>query len=278
MTKYIRLGEKNIDLSSPVVMGIMNVTKDSFYDGGKYTNKDAIIKRMENIIDEGAEIIDLGAYSSRPGALDISMEEEVRALSYALEIIRKYHSDFPVSIDTFRASVAKEIYDKFGDIIVNDISGGNMDDNMFDFVASTNLPYILMHMQGVPQSMQNNPKYENVVDDVKGFFDRSICTLNSKGFDNIILDPGFGFGKNTEHNYELLGGLDKLICEYPMLIGISRKSMIYKPLAISPQEALNGTTFINTISLLKGGDILRVHDVKEAVEIVKLYSELKPFI
>ena len=273
--KTITLNKLPLDLSTPVVMGILNVTPDSFYDGGKYTTETAVIRRINQIVEEGAGIIDVGAYSTRPGAAFVDEQEELGRLSWAVELVRKYYPNLPVSIDTFRAGVAREIISCLGKVIVNDISGGTLDENMFDFVAETGVPYIMMHIQGTPQTMQQNPVYEDVVREVRQFLTERIAVLNAKGFDNIILDPGFGFGKTLAHNYELMSGMDTYQdLGYPLLVGISRKTMIYKLLGGTAQDALNGTTVLNTIALLKGANILRVHDVKEAVETVRIVQQL----
>lgn len=273
--KTITLNKLPLDLSTPVVMGILNVTPDSFYDGGKYTTETAVIRRIHQIVEEGAGIIDVGAYSTRPGAAFVDKQEELGRLSWAVELVRKYYPNLPVSIDTFRAGVAREIVSCLGEVIVNDISGGTLDENMFDFVAETGVPYIMMHIQGTPQTMQQNPVYEDVVREVRQFLTERIAVLNAKGFDNIILDPGFGFGKTLVHNYELMSGMDTYQdLGYPLLVGISRKTMIYKLLGGTAQDALNGTMVLNTIALLKGANILRVHDVKEAVETVRIVQQL----
>lgn len=275
--KTITLNKLPLDLSTPVVMGILNVTPDSFYDGGKYTTETAVIRRINQIVEEGAGIIDVGAYSTRLGAAFVDEQEELGRLSWAVELVRKYYPNLPVSIDTFRAGVAREIVSCLGEVIVNDISGGTLDENMFDFVAETGVPYIMMHIQGTPQTMQQNPVYEDVVREVRQFLTERIAVLNAKGFDNIILDPGFGFGfgKTLAHNYELMSGMDTYQdLGYPLLVGISRKTMIYKLLGGTAQDALNGTTVLNTIALLKGANILRVHDVKEAVETVRIVQQL----
>ena len=276
MKKKIKLGDRELDLSQPLVMGILNVTPDSFYDGGKYLSESRIIERIHQIMNEGADIIDVGAYSTRPGAAVVDEKEEIGRLSLAVELIRKYYPRAVVSIDTFRAKVAEEIITCMGPVIVNVISGGTLDEQMFDYVAKAGVPYVMMHIQGTPRTMQQNPVYENVVAEVRRFFAGRIALLNERGFDNIILDPGFGFGKTLAHNYELLEATDSFWdLGYPLLIGISRKSMIYKLLGGGPDDALNGTTVLNTIALLKGAKILRVHDVKEAVEIVLLYRALR---
>lgn len=275
MTEIVLEGEK-ISLESPVVMGILNVTPDSFYDGGKYTSELKIMERVDEIVEQGAGIIDVGAYSTRSGAAFVDEKEELSRLSFAVELIRKYHPQVPVSIDTFRAGVAREINHCLGPVIVNDISGGTMDDKMFETVAELGVPYILMHIQGTPKDMQVNPHYEDVVREVRAFFTERIARLNTLGFNNIILDQGFGFGKTVGHNYQLLDKMESFLdLGYPLLVGISRKTMIWRLLEITPKEALNGTTVLNTISLLKGANILRVHDVREAVEAVKIVKAMK---
>lgn len=275
MVKFPQIGNKKLDFTVPVVMGILNVTPDSFYDGGTYLSEIKIIERIGQIVDEGAGIIDVGAYSTRPGAAFVDEKEEITRLTLAVELIRKYHPEAIISIDTFRARVAEEINTCMGPVIVNDISGGTMDENMFRYVADAGVPYIMMHIQGTPQTMQQHPVYANVVKEIRDFFTERITELNKLGFDNIILDPGFGFGKTLQHNYELLENMDRFCdLDYPLLVGISRKSMIYKLLNNTAAEALNGTTVLNTIALLKGAHILRVHDVKQAVEAVKITSAL----
>lgn len=269
--KILQLGKKNLDVSHPVVMGILNVTPDSFYDGGHYETETAIIGRIHQIVEEGAGIIDIGAYSTRPRAAMVDKKEELARLAPAVELVRKYYPSVPVSIDTFRSEVAREIYHCLGEVIVNDISGGTMDTEMFGFIAETRLPYVMMHIQGTPQTMQKNPVYRDVTKEVYRFFEERTDLLRAAGMENIILDPGFGFGKTLDHNYELMNHLD-LFQElgYPLLVGISRKSMISRLLETTPAEALNGTTVLNTVALMKGAAILRVHDVKEAVETVKI--------
>lgn len=272
----MRVGGEVLDFSTPVVMGILNVTPDSFYDGGSYRSETEIIRRIHRIVEEGAGIIDVGAYSSRPGAAEVSEKEEIGRLMPAVELIRKYYPHLPVSIDTFRAKVAKEVNTCMGTVIVNDISGGTMDKAMFGYVAEAQVPYVMMHIQGTPDTMQESPVYTDVVQEVGQFFRERIARLEAAGFRQIILDPGFGFGKTLQHNYELLNGLETYRrYDYPLLVGVSRKSMIYRLLGGTPTDALNGTTILNTISLLKGADILRVHDVKEAVEAVKIVKAMQ---
>lgn len=276
MMKFPEIGGKKLDLTTPVVMGILNVTPDSFYDGGTYLSELKIIERIGRIMDEGAGIIDVGAYSTRPGAAFVDEKEELARLMPAVELIRKYHPEAVISIDTFRSGVAEEINTCLGPVIVNDISGGTMDENMFAYVVRSGVPYIMMHIQGIPQTMQRNPVYGNVAKEVKQFFTERIDNLEKSGFDNIILDPGFGFGKTLQHNYQLMDGMEDFKdLNFPLLVGISRKSMIYKLTGGTAAGALNGTTVLNTIALLKGADILRVHDVKEAVEAVKIVNEIR---
>lgn len=264
---------KKIDLTHPQVMGILNVTPDSFYDGGNYISEMKIIERIRQIADEGATMIDIGAYSTRPGAAIVDEKEEIARLTPAVELVQKYHPELIISIDTFRSKVAEEINTCLGPVIINDISGGTLDPAMLHYAAKSGVPYIMMHIQGTPQTMQQNPVYENVTLDVRRFFTERITLLNELGCQNIILDPGFGFGKTLSHNYELLREMDSFNdLQYPLLVGISRKSMIYKLLDTTPADALNGTTVLNTIALLKGASILRVHDVKQAVETVKIVT------
>jgi dihydropteroate synthase len=245
------------------------------YDGGKYFSESNIITRIHQMVEEGVDIIDVGAASSRPGAAYIDEKEEVARLSIAIEIIRRYYPDVMISIDTYQANVAKEIYNCLGPVIVNDISGGDMDEKMFEVVAETGAPYIMTHIQGTPVTMQVAPHYENVGQEVRDFLNLRIERLNAMKFDNIMLDPGFGFGKTLEHNYQLMRDLDKYLqTDYPLVVGISRKSMIYRLLGSVPEKALNGTTALNMIALMKGANILRVHDVKEAVETVKIYEKM----
>lgn len=275
MKKEIMLGRRVLDLSRPVVMGILNVTEDSFYDGGRYVSEAKVIGRIREIVEEGAGIIDVGAYSTRPGAAFVDEKEELGRLSRAVELVRKYYPHAAVSIDTFRAVVAREIIACLGPVIVNDISGGTLDGEMFSLLAETGMPYVMTHIQGVPQTMQQHPVYGDVVKEVGCFFTERIARLNALGFDNIILDPGFGFGKTLAHNYELMNGMDRFAAlGYPLLAGVSRKSMIYRLLGGGPEDALTGTTVLNTIALTKGAGILRVHDVREAVETVKVYCAL----
>lgn len=267
----LTINRKEQVFSKPIVIGILNVTIDSFYDGGKYQSEKNILIHVEDMIVEGATIIDIGAISTKPGAKEISEEQELEKLIQTLSLIARHFPDIIISVDTYRSNIA-EIAVKSGAHIINDISGGTFDDNMFDVIAKYQLPYIMMHIQGTPKDMQKNPKYEKVVEEIKLFFEQQISKLNRLGMTkNIILDPGFGFGKTLEHNYKLLGHLRAYRnMGYPVLAGVSRKSMINKVLKTIPQNALNGTTVLNTIALLNGANILRVHDVKEAMEAIKL--------
>jgi dihydropteroate synthase len=264
-----------IDFSTPVVMGILNITTDSFFDGGKFLTKENIIKQAQKIEEEGAKIIDIGASSSRPGSTPVSEEIELERLLPAIKLIHKNTKNLKISIDTFRAKVAEECI-KNGAHIINDISAGEKDLKMFETIINLDVPYIMMHMQGDSKNMQVNPKYEDVNSDIISFFEQKVKYLNSKGFKKIIIDPGFGFGKTIEHNYEILKNLKNFReLNLPILTGLSRKSMIYNLLETSAEEALNGTSIVNTISLLNGANILRVHDVKQAVECIRIYSMIK---
>ena len=252
-------------------MGILNVTPDSFYSASRCNQKNAIACRVKQIINEGAKIIDIGGYSSRPGAIDITPEEEYQRLAQGLEIIKRITPEAIISVDTFRAEVARRCKKDWDVDIINDISGGTLDEKMIDTVAELQVPYVLMHMRGTPATMQQFTRYNNVTDDVICELSKKIVTLRSKGVNDIIVDPGFGFSKTLEQNYEMLNHLETFhSLNLPILVGISRKSMIYKALDITPEMALNGTTVLNTIATLKGAHILRVHDVKEAVEAIKI--------
>ena len=274
--RYINVNGSLLDLSQPRVMGILNVTPDSFYAGSRTQTEAEIVRRMKQIVSEGAAIIDIGAYSSRPNADNVSAREEMERLRMGLKILFEIQPDAVVSVDTFRADVARMCVEEYGVAIINDIAAGEMDANMFHTVAALNVPYIMMHMQGTPQSMQQHPHYDNLLEEVLLYFARKVQQLRDLGVKDIILDPGFGFGKTIEHNYELLSHLEDFrIFELPLLVGVSRKSMIYRLLDITPQEALNGTTVLDTICLLKGADILRVHDVKEAVETVRIVQAMR---
>lgn len=266
-----------IDVSTPKVMGIVNLTPDSFYDGGKHQNEAAVLRLVEKMLFDGATFIDVGAYSSRPGAQDISINEEEKRLLPMLELILRHFPNTLVSVDTFRSEVAKKAINT-GACMVNDISAGSLDENMMPVVAQLQVPYVMMHMKGSPQTMQQMANYNNITNEVLYYFSEKMAIARSLGINDILADPGFGFAKTVAHNYELLNNLERF-CELgvPLLVGISRKSMIYKILESSPAEALNGTTALNTVALLKGANILRVHDVKEAVECVKLLKNLQPY-
>ena len=264
-----------IDFSTPIVMGILNITTDSFFDGGKYLTKKQIINQIQKIKKEGAQIIDIGASSSRPGSTPVSEKLELERLLPTIELIKENCTDIKISIDTFRSSVARSCIENGADII-NDISAGEYDKKMFETVANHNVPYIMMHMKGDSLTMQNNPSYNNVVEEIMLFFQTKINKLNEMDFNQIIIDPGFGFGKTLEHNYEILKNLKQFQkFKLPVLVGASRKSMIYKLLNGTAEQALNGTSVVNTFSLLNGASILRVHDVKEAMECIKIVNLIK---
>lgn len=264
-----------LDLSKPQVMGILNVTPDSFYAESRMKTEEAIRRRVRQIVEEGGSMIDVGAYSSRSGADDVSADEEMARLKRGMKIVREEAPEIPVSVDTFRADVAKMCIEELGADIINDISGGELDKEMFHTVVKLGVPYILMHMKGTPQTMQEAPHYDDLMKEVMLYFSEKIQQLRDLGQKDIILDPGYGFAKTLDHNYELLVHQEMLsIFELPLLVGVSRKSMIYKLLGCTPDEALNGTTALNTIALQKGASILRVHDVKEAVEVVRIVTKL----
>jgi dihydropteroate synthase len=269
----LRLRGKVIDLSHPIVMGILNVTPDSFYDGGRYLqNESVLLKQAEKILKEGATIIDIGGYSSRPGADDISVDEEKDRVLNSIRLVSQNFPEAFISIDTFRAEVAREAV-QAGACLVNDISGGQLDERMYDTVAEMDVPYILMHMRGTPQNMKQLTDYDDLVLDMLNYFQRKLALLRQKGVKDIIIDPGFGFAKNIDQNFLLLKRLaDFGVLEAPLLAGLSRKSMIYRRLNIAVEDALNGTTVLNTIALVNGACILRVHDVKEAIQTINLYK------
>ena len=273
--KLLNCKGRLLDLNIPKVMAVINVTPDSFYKGSRCSTEDEIKKRVDQCINEGADIIDTGAYSSRPGAADIPEHEEIKRLEKALDIIRKQAPDAVISIDTFRAKVAGWAVHNFDVNIINDISGGEMDPDMIDTVAGLNVPFVVMHMKGTPQTMQNNPFYSDVVKEIIAYFSAKTDVLLKAGIKDIIIDPGFGFGKTQEDNFTLLSNLEDFrIFAAPLLVGISRKSMIYKTLGNTPDESLNGTTALHMAALMKGADILRVHDIKEAKEVVTLYGKM----
>ena len=270
----INCNGKLVDLTTPKVMGILNITPDSFFDGGKYSNETTIISQVEKMLTDGAAFIDVGAYSSRPGAKHISETEELQRITPVVQLLVGEFPEILISIDTFRSTVAKQCIEN-GACMINDISAGNLDTNMFTTIAKLQVPYIMMHMQGAPQTMQNTPSYTNIIQEVLLYFSTKITELCALGVNDIITDVGFGFGKTIEHNYDLLKNLSLFKnLNVPILAGVSRKSMLYKPLDISAEEALNATTSAHTIALLNGANILRAHDVKEANEAIKIVQLL----
>ena len=272
-TYSLNCSGKLLSLDAPKVMGILNATPDSFFAGSRKQTERELMERVQQILSEGGSIIDVGAYSTRPGAAVVSAEEEWQRLEQALRIVHREAPEAILSVDTFRADIARRSVEAFGVSIINDISGGDADAQMFDAVADLRVPYVLMHCQGTPQTMQQAPSYKNVTAEVITDLSRKVRQLRQRGVRDIIIDPGFGFGKTLEHNYTLLRQLtDFRIFDLPLLVGISRKSMITRPLDITANEALNGTTALNAFALMKGANILRVHDVKAAAEVVKLYS------
>lgn len=267
----INLRGKFTEIKETWVMGILNVTPDSFFSGSRCNEEDKIKLRVHEIIEEGAKIIDIGGYSSRPGAYDITPEEEYQRLAQGLDVIKRIAPEIIISVDTFRADVARRCVKDWNVDIINDISGGTLDNNMIDTIAELNVPYILMHMRGTPSTMQQFTQYHDVTNDVISELSKKVNILHKKGVKDIIIDPGFGFSKTLEQNYEMMSHLERFhSIQLPVLVGISRKSMIYKALNLIPETALNGTTVLNTIATLKGAHFLRVHDVKEAIEAVKL--------
>ena len=269
----INVGGRLVSLDDPQVMGILNVTPDSFFATSRCRSEEEIRQRVCQIRQEGATMVDIGAYSSRPGAEDVTKDEELRRLLPAIDIVREEWPEAIISVDTFRAEVARRAVEAGADII-NDISGGEMDPDMFSAVADMHMPYILMHMQGTPQDMQKAPHYDNLMCEVFRSLGERVELLHEKGVADVIVDPGFGFGKSMTQNYEMMSRLDEFhLLGCPVLVGVSRKSMIYRLLDSTPEESLNGTTALNTIALMKGASILRVHDVREAVEAVKIYRQ-----
>ena len=270
----LKIRDKLLNLEQPKIMAILNVTPDSFFDGGKFNTEIKVLKQVEKFINEGADIIDIGGYSSRPGAQNISIETELKRVISNIKLIRKEFPEIFISIDTFRSEVARESYFSGADII-NDISGGNLDTEMLKTVGELGAPYILMHMRGNPQNMSLKTNYKNITQDILDYLSNGIQLAKANGINDIIIDPGFGFAKNIKQNFSLLNNLkDFKVLNYPILVGISRKSMIYKTLNIDVQEALNGTTVLHTVALLKGANIIRTHDVKELMECIKLIDEL----
>lgn len=272
----ITLNGRLIDLSKPVVMGILNVTPDSFFDGGKYKTVKKVVRRAEEILEQGGTIIDIGAVSTKPGSEGISTKDEIERLLPAVKAVRKEFPQAFISVDTYRSWVALKVIEDCGPCIVNDVSGGNFDPHMFDTIGKLGVPYILMHMLGTPLRMQDNPVYEDIIRDISLFFTDRVKQLNKAGVKDVIIDPGFGFGKTLQQNYELLNRLDSFkVFQLPVMVGISRKSMINKLLGTKPEEALNGTSVINTLALMGGADLLRVHDVREAVEAVRIMNMVR---
>ncbi|MDP4277585.1 MAG: dihydropteroate synthase [Bacteroidota bacterium] len=272
----LNINGRLMELNTPKVMGILNVTPDSFFSSSRYMSEEGILRRTETMIDEGVDIIDVGACSTRPGIDLVSESEEFLRIRMALHLIRKRWPDFPISVDTFRSRIADMAVSDFEANIINDISGGEMDPAMFSTMAKLKVPYILMHMQGTPADMQKSPHYDNMMKEIFLYFSEKIRQLREVGVNDIILDPGYGFGKTLDNNYELLRRLpDFQIFELPLLVGVSRKSMIFKLLNTTPEQALNGTTILNTLALNGGANILRVHDVKEARECVQLMQIYK---
>jgi len=274
--RYINTGARLLDLEIPRVMGILNITPDSFYKGSRFSSEKEIIEAAGRMLEEGADILDIGGYSSRPGASDISNEEESGRVLNAVKLIKRNFPDAVISVDTFRADIAREAVLGCGASMINDISGGDGDNKIFPAIAELNVPYIMMHMQGTPQTMQDNPVYGDVVADILKWFGERIYKLKTAGVKDILIDPGFGFGKTSDHNFELLRRLgDFAIAGLPVVAGLSRKGMIWKTLNVSADEALNGTTALNAIAIYNGADILRVHDVKEAVQTVRLVMKCR---
>ena len=271
----INVGGKLLSLSPAVVMGIINITPDSFYAKSKVNDEESLRQRVLQIINDGGKIIDVGAYSSRPGAKNVSQEEEMTRLRHSLKIIQEASCDLPISVDTFRSDVAKMCVEEYGVNIINDISAGQLDNNMFETVARLQVPYVIMHMRGNPQTMQENTQYQVLIADMFLYFSQKINRLQDLGVNDIIIDPGFGFSKTLDQNYKLLQRLEDFReFDLPILIGVSRKSMIYKYLGGEPEDALNGTSIINTIALLKGANILRVHDVKACADAIKIIEKM----
>lgn len=276
--KSINLNGRLLSLKSPVVMGILNVTPDSFYAGSRQADEAAVAQRIETILSEGGTIVDIGGYSSRPDAAEVTEEDEWQRIEPALKRMQKDYPDVPVSVDTFRAAIARRAVEEYGAAMINDISGGMLDPQMFGTVASIQVPYILMHMRGTPQTMQQQTDYDDLMEEIMLYFAQKVRMLRQLGVNDVILDPGFGFAKTLEQNYELMRSLAEFSLHFdtPLLVGISRKSMIYKLLNTTPENSLNGTTVLNTYALLNGADILRVHDVKAAAEAIEIVKQLMP--
>lgn len=273
---HINLRGQLFSFDKPVIMGILNLTPDSFYDGGRYNNTDKILGHVGRMIHEGAQFIDIGANSSRPGARQISESQELERLVKPVAEIRKKFPDIYLSIDTFRSDIAKRMVNDFGVDMVNDISAGDLDEKMFGVIRDLQIPYIVMHMRGTPENMQDRPEYKNVVKEVTGYLAEKVYELNQMGVNDILIDPGFGFGKTLDQNYKILAALDVFsLPGVPVLTGLSRKSMIFNLLGTSPDESLNASTAVHTIALLKGADILRVHDVNAASEAIVIVEKLR---
>lgn len=274
--QYINLNGALMDLSIPRVMGILNLTPDSFFSGSRMQTAGQVVGRIEQLRNEGADMVDVGACSTRPGASQPSLQEEMDRLRKGLSLIREVWPEAVLSVDTYRSQVARMCVEEFGVAIINDISSGQMDSEMFPTIAQLGVPYVMTHMQGTPETMQQHPHYQHILKEVCLFFAKRIDALSKLGAKDIILDPGFGFGKTLEHNYQLLANLHELnLFDLPLLVGVSRKSMVYKLLETTPDEALNGTTSLHTIALLKGANILRVHDVKEARQAITIVGKLE---
>jgi dihydropteroate synthase len=272
--KTLKLNGKIVDLTKPIVMGILNVTPDSFYDGGKYHSQTQILRHTEKMLTEGATIIDIGGYSSRPQANDVVEKEEKKRITSAISLVLKHFPTTLISVDTFRASVAETAL-KEGACMINDISGGELDENMFPLVARLQVPYVLMHSRGTPQTMTTLTDYQAVTIDILTYFHQKVAALRLLGVEDILLDIGIGFAKTTEQNFELLKNLTAFrMLNLPLLVGVSRKSLIYKSLNITAEESLNGTTVLNSIALMQGASVLRVHDVKEAIQTIALMDKL----
>ena len=274
--KSINLNGRLLSLKSPVVMGILNVTPDSFYAGSRQADEAAVAQRIETILAEGGAIVDIGGYSSRPDAAEVTEEEEWQRIKPALKRMQRDFPEVPVSVDTFRSVIARRAVEEYGTAMINDISGGMLDARMFETIALIHVPYILMHMRGTPQTMQQHTDYDDLMEDIMLYFAQKVRALRQLGVNDVILDPGFGFAKTLEQNYELMRSLSEFSIHFetPLLVGISRKSMIYKLLNATPEDSLNGTTVLNTYALLNGADILRVHDVKAATETIEIVKRL----
>lgn len=274
--KSINLNGRLLSLKSPVVMGILNVTPDSFYAGSRQADEAAVAQRIETILAEGGAIVDIGGYSSRPDAAEVTEEEEWQRIKPALKRMQRDFPEVPVSVDTFRSAIARRAVEEYGTAMINDISGGMLDARMFETIALLQVPYILMHMRGTPQTMQQHTDYDDLMEDIMLYFAQKVRALRQLGVNDVILDPGFGFAKTLEQNYELMRSLSEFSIHFetPLLVGISRKSMIYKLLNATPEDSLNGTIVLNTYALLNGADILRVHDVKAATETIEIVKRL----